>query len=335
MVKKCRHPRDKWDRCDCVWLWDHREDGKRVYTPLIGVRTYAEAKERVHLRAGKRRSLTHRSPFKDHAYSWLLKYKPGPDNERRRNTYVTYRGYVRKLVAIFGEWRTCDIDGQTLGEFSRDLEQHYAATTASFIHSTMCSIIEHAGLTVPAHARVNGGKPRPRTPMTTTEVKSVIEAMPERTRAMAEFAVLSGLRLGELLGLRPEDREKDGVWVRRQRDYKPHEPWNPKTDSGTRFIVLGPRALSLLGDGEWCFPVSPGMAESDLRKAMKQVGVYTPGMGWHALRHFNATLRERGGMGLRGAQAALGHSNSTQTLSYGWGEQSPEEAAAVETYFQR
>lgn len=329
VVKKCRHSRADWDRCNCAWLWDHRESGKRVYTTL-NARSRADAEEEARIRNQRETVLTPMSRFSEHAYALLDTYKDG-----RRNTYVTYRGYTRKLVALFGDWHTCDIDSETLSEFSRDLDEYYAATTASQIHALMCRIIKFAGLSVPLHNGVKGGRPKPRKPLTSTEIRAVIEAMPERTRAMAEFAALSGMRLGELLGLKPSDREPDGVWVRRQRDYEPHEPWDPKTDSGVRFTVLGPHALSLLGDGEWCFPVSPGMAEADLRKALQEAGVYTPGMGWHALRHFNATLRERAGMGLRGAQAALGHSNSSQTLSYGWGEQSPEQAAAVESYFQR
>jgi integrase len=315
-VKKCRHSREEWDHCTCQWYWDHRINGKRTYTPIA-------AKDAV---PGGRDGT-----FAADAEAWLEPYEGG-----RHNTYVTYRGYVKRLNGMFGEWRTRDIDGPTLDAFSRDAEKHLASTTAAQLHGVLVRIIQSTGATVPHHVAPKPGKPKRRTPVTTGEVKRIISALPASQQPLATFAALTGMRLGEMLGLKPEDVDGDLIWVRRQRGDM-QRTWAPKTESGTRPVVLGPVAMEIVKarEGEdWVFPTSSTNAQYHMRNALRRVGLWEPGMGYHTLRHYNASLRERVGQGLRGAQGELGHSSTSQTLGYGWGERSPEAAAQMEGYFQ-
>lgn len=312
IVKKCRHPRSEWEQCGCQWYLDHRVGGKRIYEPIKGpddVRPIGS--------------------FAQVAYEWLDQYKDG-----RWSTYSTYRGVVRRLCTMFGDWSPGEITGEVLDDFVRDAQQNLSASSARQYHDVLCAIIRFSGRTVPEHVHPKAPKPKRRVPVTTSEVRRIIEALPPETQSLGEFAALTGMRIGELLGLRPEDIEGDGIWVRRQR-----QPGGvvgpPKSEAGVRFVRLGPRAAALLDrEGEWCFPLSYRKAETDMHRALKRAGMYQRGMGWHLLRHYNAALRERVGQGLRGAQTELGHSDATQTLSYGWGETSGEAATRLEDYFQ-
>jgi integrase len=221
-----------------------------------------------------------------------------------------------------------------LDQFVGDVVERYSPSSARQYHQVLTGIIRHAGLTVPDHTRPEGFRRKRRMPMTTTEIRSIIAALPPETQPMGEFAALTGMRIGELLGLKPIDRDRGGIWVRRQR-----QPAGvvgpPKSESGMRFVQLGARAAALLGDGEWCFPISYRKAADDLMRALKRTGLYEKGRGWHMFRHYNASLREQVGQGLRGAQSELGHSDTAQTLAYGWGEVSPEIAQSLEDdYFQ-
>lgn len=312
-IKKCRHDRAEWSQCNCQWYWDHRVDGRRVYTPISG--------PEVVLEGGV-------GTFRHDAAAWLAQY-----DDARAGTRSAYRAYVRRLNKIFGDWPTAAIDGPTLDSFSTDAQGHYSSGSAVLVFNVLIRIIQHAGLTVPKHVAPKNKKPPPRPPMTMTEIRRVIDAMPVRTRGMAEFAVLTGLRQGELLGLMPEDVDDDAVVVRRQRNGA--RVWPPKTNNGYRRVYIGRRAKKLLDEGSspYIFPFSTSTSSLDLRLAFERCALYQPGMGWHTLRHFNATLRERSGEGLRGAQAAMGHQNLSQTLGYGWGESSASAATDLEDYF--
>lgn len=311
IVKKCRHTRDEWETCGCQWYLDHRVNGRRVYEPIKG----PDDAQPI-------------GSFAEVAYRWLEQYKEG-----RWSTYSTYRGVVRRLCDMFGDWEPREITGEVLDQFVDDAYKRLSPSYARQYHHVLMSVLKYAGLTVPPHKKPPRWLRKRHTPLTTQEVKQIIASLPPETQPMGEFAALSGMRIGELLGLKPADRESGGVWVRRQR--QPAEVVGPpKSEAGVRWVQLGPRANALLGEGEWCFPVSYRKAQDDLYRALKRVGLYEPMRGWHLFRHYNASLRERAGQGLRGAQTELGHSAVSHTLSYGWGEASPEIAAQLEADFQ-
>lgn len=311
-IKKCRHDRAEWSHCNCQWYWDHRVDGRRVYTPISGPEAIMEGG----------------GTFSRASAAWLAQY-----DDARSGTRDAYRSYVRRLNRIFGDWPPSAIDGPTLDAFAFDVQEHYSPGAASMIFSVLLRIIRHAGLTVPKHIAPKSKKPPARPPMTMAEIRRVIDAMPVRTRDMAEFAVLTGLRQGELLGLMPEDVDGDAVVIRRQRNGS--NVWPPKTNNGYRRVYIGRRGQEIVAAGStpYIFPFSTTTSSLDLKLALKRCSLYRPKMGWHTLRHFNATLRERSGEGLRGAQAAMGHQNLTQTLGYGWGESSASAASDLEDYF--
>ena len=310
IVKKCRHPKEDWDRCSCQWYLDHRVDGKRVYEPIRSPEDVRPT-----------------GSFATAAQEWLAGYEDG-----NPATYSTYRGVVQKLCEIFDGWKPEEITGRILDQFSADVDARYSSSYARTYHDVLVKILKTAGVTVAPHIAPKVPKVKKHIPLTTAEVQEIIAAMPDETRGLTLFAAMTGMRIGELLGLKPEDLDGGGIWVRRQR--LPNEVVRrPKTDSGIRHVQLGPRALELLGDGEWCFPVSYRKAQDHLYLALNRTGYYQPGVGWHILRHYNASLRERVGQGLRGAQGELGHSASSQTLSYGWGEAQQSIAADLENHF--
>ena len=142
--------------------------------------------------------------------------------------------------------------------------------------------------------------------------------------------ITTGLRLGEICGLKWEDlNETDGrLRVRRtiQKDHGELIVGETKTETGTRTILLPPGTLHLLKERhksyptEWIFPslrdpklpVAPGAAYQRLKTILKEAGL--PDIRFHDLRHTFATHALTGGVDPKTLSGILGHTNASFTL---------------------
>jgi integrase len=195
------------------------------------------------------------------------------------------------------------------------------------------------------------------------EIKQLIPHLPEPRRAMIMTAIFTGLRAGELRGLRwaDVDLKKGEVHVCQRADQ-----WGtigaPKSAAGTRTVPLPPQLVQILREWYLACPKGPlGLAFPNargnvdflenilnygLRPAMIAAGLVTADgkpkyTGMHALRHAYASWcinrRADGGLELplEVVQARLGHSSITMTADiYGHlfprGDDGTELAAAAE-----
>lgn len=152
-----------------------------------------------------------------------------------------------------------------------------------------------------------------------------------RLGSIFEVAVFTGLRRGELLGLRWEDvdLERREVIVRRSRSTYGEGP--TKTDSGRRRVALDDRAVGVLQAWEivqhleadsWgsdCVPsgyvftyanggpVKPQYVTRLFEKLRKKADL--PAMTFHGLRHQQASLQLAAGTPLAVVSKRLGHSS--------------------------
>jgi integrase len=146
---------------------------------------------------------------------------------------------------------------------------------------------------------------------------------------MALVGILTGLRVGEILGLRWADVDFASAKLRvNQRCYR-GDMDSPKTRCSQRTLPLSPECLQALkrlqaGSGAkqkdgLVFHTSKGTPYSDtnilhreLKPAGQQIGA--PWLSWHTFRRTHATLLQLAGGSLKDAQAQLGHSKLSTTL---------------------
>jgi integrase len=167
-----------------------------------------------------------------------------------------------------------------------------------------------------------------------TDTARIIAASKGEHRVFYWLAAESGLRAGELAGLRLTDIAGDCLTVKRS-------VWNgqeqtPKTDNAVRNVALSPQLVTLLWEQigrqkakghEYLFSASTGSPwdmnvyrKRKMRKLLTSLGIESA--GFHALRHFNVSLLDSLRVPLKVIQERVGHAlTGSFTLDvYGHGD---------------
>jgi len=155
------------------------------------------------------------------------------------------------------------------------------------------------------------------------EAVRLLRLLREPVRTMVLLAILTGLRIGEILALRWQDVDVSGRELHVERAYYRGSMGTPKTKGSKRKVPLPlsvMRALAALPvNGELVFASRKGTPFNDtnlllrvLKPAGKLAGV--PWVSWHTFRRTHATLLQLAGGSAKDAQAQLGHSQITTTL---------------------
>lgn len=343
ILKKCKHGRGltgaarlkAWRKCGCAWMASINVDGVRAYVNLGTIEADAEA-QYLRLKADNidGRVLRRRPGrgFSDVATSYLAELTAR--NDARPNRIRTTTSRVERLKVY---WEDNPVDGITLDAvrvFIGDMQDKYAPNTGIAIYSTFRSVLKHAqkhglveALPLPEGSGIPKTNSRQANHLTLPETVRLIAALPTPYDAMCEFALLTGMRVGEIAALQTSDfdRERKVVHVRGTLAHD-GTVGPPKTHQGVRAIPLSKRAFQILSDQAdqrtegFLFPVtSLAMCGFVMRKTLIKLKLWRPGRGWHALRHAHTAILEASGMGIRDAAARLGHgANFIQTAAYGW-----------------
>ena len=155
------------------------------------------------------------------------------------------------------------------------------------------------------------------------EAMRLLRVLREPVRTMVLLAILTGLRIGEILALRWQDVDVSGRELHVERAYYRGSMGTPKTKGSKRTVPLPPSAMRALASlpvrGELVFGSKKGTPLNDtnlllrvLKPAGKLAGV--PWVSWHTFRRTHATLLQLAGGSAKDAQAQLGHSQITTTL---------------------
>jgi integrase len=195
-------------------------------------------------------------------------------------------------------------------------------------------------------------------PLTTEQVWALIDAMPERYRALVILAAGSGLRQGEALGLTVPrvDFLRRSLRVEEQLlllTYQPPYLAPPKTAASRRVVPLPPIVLESLAAHIAAFPPGPWQlvftdekggpilrnrfSERVFRPAANAAGL-PKGRTFHDLRHYYASLLIRHGESVKVVQSRLGHASAKETLdtySHLWPDSEDRTRQAVETVLRR
>jgi len=167
-------------------------------------------------------------------------------------------------------------------------------------------------------------------PITTEQVRALVEAMPERYRGLVLLTVGTGMRQGEVFGLTLDrvdflrrsltvDRQLVGISGR-----VPHFG-PPKTAASVRVIPLPTVVVDGLAAHLAAFPAvdliftnetGDMIRRSNFGTMWRRVtkSVELDGLHFHDLRHYYASLLIRHGESVKTVQARLGHANAAETL---------------------
>jgi integrase len=158
------------------------------------------------------------------------------------------------------------------------------------------------------------------------QLNCLLEGLPEPSRSIAWLLVSTGIRIGELLALRWRDVDLPvGVLQVRRTLYEGHFD-EPKTRAGIREVPLGAKGLEILTGlrpegpnlDALAFSTKRGTPLSRRNLRNRQLDpvceeLEIPKIGWHSLRHANATIHDAVGTPLGTVQSLLGHSSSEIT----------------------
>ena len=191
--------------------------------------------------------------------------------------------------------------------------------------------------------------------LTQPELLAVLErgvpddALGRVERALYLMAAMTGLRQGELLGLRWQDLDADARKVRVRQAFVRGEFKTPKSRRGTRGVPMAPeldvalrelaRATAFGSDSDLVFahpetgePLDRSKVRKRFQRACRRAGVRV--VRFHDLRHtFGTRVAASGEVSLRTLQEWMGHRDARTTLIYADYQPGEREAEIVSRAF--
>jgi len=252
--------------------------------------------------------------------------------KRYRQTLNTH------LLPAFGIFRLCDIGTVDLQRFVlQKLESGLGWESANHFRNLMSKAFEmarmwnfYSGSNPASGVSLPEKKPvREKLALQATDVLQLLTLLKEPVRTMVLLGILTGMRIGEILGLRRRDVDFSSGQIRIEQACYRGLLGSPKTKGSRRTLPLS-RALvpSLIriyehaarsGEDDLVFQTRNGTPLNDtnlLHHHLKPAGwkIGMPSLSWHTLRRTHATLLQAAGASLRDTQAQLGHSRMSTTL---------------------
>lgn len=157
---------------------------------------------------------------------------------------------------------------------------------------------------------------------TVEQVSALVESVEPRYRAAVVLLAGSGVRIGELLGLRVSDVDwlRQTLRVERQR-LQDGTIAPTKTAKSVRTVPLGQVVVDELAahlatypSSEWLFTTETGEPLAYRRWKRVWAAARTDGLDTHSLRHFYASALIAGGASVKQVSSVLGHSSAVVTL---------------------
>lgn len=283
----------------------------------------------------------------DYLQDWLVTKK----NHIRPNTLKQYEQVIKQHIdPVIGSIKLRDLTPIMLQKFyNRKLENGTSENTVALIHRVLRCALRQAymmGLIV-RNPLISIRCPKP----TRKEMKILNEAQVRNLllaskgtnlEALLHLAVTTGLRMGEIIGLKWEDLEMNSATLKVQRQVQREKGRGlvfsqPKSLKSRRVIILGSTTVEklkqhfhqqdwsrLIAGERWeennlIFPNTVGrpMEHSRLLKEYKEIlGMAgLPIIRFHDLRHTAATLMLQAGIHPKIVQETLGHADISLTMN--------------------
>jgi len=244
----------------------------------------------------------------------------------------------RHVLPSLGGYRLCDISRSAVQQFLLDRKRKgYSGSSVHGIRTTLAKVlqaaVEHGYLeTNPARAIQIGGRDckRERTLLSLPQMRLLVANLTEPCRTVVLVAVLTGMRIGEILALRWKRLDFERGTIEVAETCSDGKFGTPKTRSSHRVIPMSVVLRDVLeshkqhcirtesDDLAFCTfkgtPLSPkNLYNRELAPACDRLELSR--VSWHSFRHTNATLLGEVGESMKTAQAILGHSDLQTTLN--------------------
>ncbi len=278
---------------------------------------------------------------------WLVTY--AASNTRPR-TQMGYRAHIRRHIGRhIGSIQLQLLRAEHIQRmYQSRLDEGLSGTTVRHVHRILSQALSHAVkwselVRNPAEA-VTAPRPNPSRikmwdPLTLNQFLE--QCGISRFSNLYRFTMRTGLRRGELLGLRWKDVDFNGkrlmvVNTLQRIDGQGLLEAPPKTSRSRRSLALGQEAMAILGsvrskqmeqrlqvgpawhDTGYVFtlsdgrPIEPGSVTRDFRTTVAKLGI--PELNLHGLRHAFATLMLLAGVSAKVVSEMMGHSSVMVTL---------------------
>jgi len=266
-------------------------------------------------------------------------WKPNAGLALRKSSMRIYSYQLEKhILPAFGQLPVRDIGVAHIEACLSKLKQKgHATSTLRSVRATFATVLRSAvkrGYLKKNHAHgvcireVDSKKERRF--YSQEQTRMLLGTLTEPCASVVSIAVLTGLRIGEILALRWKRIDLLGATLEVAETYSSGEFGPPKTKSSRRVIPISSALRRVLEDQrartnpatpeDLVFQTPKGTPLSDknlynreLAPACDQIG--QPRISWHSFRHTHATLLHANGESLKTAQALLGHSDLETTLN--------------------
>ena len=326
------------------------ETGKQVFKNVLG-KTQAEVKEKLAKALAENQKLDFTKQGKYNVAQWMDEWFENVCKIRvRPSSHQTYRGYIDRHIAPnigkipLEKLSTMDLqkfyrrllaDGRVERIESKGQPKGLSAKTVRNINQVISSAMGFA-----VAQRILAENPCKAVALPKLEHREMqtipaaqLSAFLDEAKASGVYELYyielaTGLRRGELLGLKWEDIDLTAgvIRVRRQVsriDGKIVEA-PLKTRNAYRTVTISPQAIEVLNTqkakthGEYVFPnpngspISPDSVNNMLKRVLKRAGI--PRVRFHDLRHTFATLALQNGVDIKTVSGMLGHFSASFTL---------------------
>ena len=264
-----------------------------------------------------------------------------PIEEEGRKSFSTqfgYEGYIRKwILPRWGTYLLADVKAVKVEDWLKSLP--LARGSKAKIRNIMSALYNHAIRWEWAthnpitHVRQSAKRSSIPTVLTTIQIKAFLTHLAEPARTAVLLGASTGLRVGELLGLKWKDIDFEQLVIHLTRDVVKQRIERCKTEASQKPIPLDAelaeslwswRLHSTYGQPEdWVFaspqkkgkqPYWPGsLYRVYLKPALEKAGI-TERVGWHTLRHTFGTLMRANGEDVKTIQELLRHANFKVTM---------------------
>lgn len=289
--------------------------------------------------------------------------KPAPDaaDEDRKSysTQVTYEGYLKKW--ILPRWRACrlaDVKAVDVEKWLKSLcfpktGVPLARGSRAKIRNIMSALFSHAIRWEWAEKNpitsVRQSAKREKAPdvLTPEEIMAFLKELADPLRMMIELDVFTGLRRGELIGLRWQDVDFENLILRVRRSVVAMVEGAPKTEASLKDVPLDAQTAECLwawkgrcpypAPEHWVFasphmkgkqPYWPGTLWRYYGKpALKRAGV-SKHVSYHTFRHTFGTLLNANGENPKVVQELLRHASLRVTTDVYMQAVGPQKRAA-------
>ncbi len=254
---------------------------------------------------------------------------------KKTSTADTYKKILRSYVLpTFGGRRISAITRNDIQTFLMDQAKSYSRSS---VHGMKVAISKVMGwaldndwikknptirLKTPQDAYCGGKKVVRNKELKPDEVKAIADRLKEPYSSLVWFLAVTGLRIGEAVGIKWSDF-KDNVLHVQRRVYEGQVD-TPKSKKSVRRLPIPAELLQRLrrlGTRDWVFQARNGSPINQsnalrryLRPVVEELGI-TLG-GWHDFRHSQSTVMRLGDVPREVRAAILGHSVN-QTEDYG------------------